>query len=194
MPSAASSMVLPRHLDPRKFAQKGLSVEGVVDIKALSRLTPLLADEDASSINARFQFGIDEQGVRNVTGVISAKVSLVCQRCLAPAEQVLELKVALGVVWNDEQAVALPKAWDPWILDEGQADIYEMIEDELILGLPIVAYHDAECIPQALYSSTVEASVYEDVSPDVISSAKPNPFQVLEGLKGSLKDSSDKKD
>jgi uncharacterized protein len=118
----------------------------------------------------------------------------------------LTVSINLGIVWNDEKAAALSKPWEPWILEEGQADIYQMIEDELILGLPIVAYHPTECIAHEMYNtesvddetkansalSTSENSLSEAAS--VKMANKPNPFQVLEELKGSLKLTSDNLD
>lgn len=186
--------VLPRHLDPRKFAQQRVSISGQISVSMLERLQPLLATSTEGGISANLEFGIDEQGIRNVTGVINARLAMVCQRCLEASFQDLELPINLGIVWSDEQAANLSKSWDPWILDEGQTDIYQMIEDELILGLPIVAYHDTECVPHSLYQT--DKALDENGEADSEKAAaqatdKPNPFQVLEELKGSLSQTPD---
>lgn len=207
--STAPTSALPRHLDPRKFAQQRVEISGDVSLDALERLQPLLATKGngdkgnngegvESQISANLIFGIDEQGIRNVTGLVTANLEMVCQRCLEAAPQALEVSINLGIVWSDEQAAKLSKAWDPWILlDEGQTDIYQMIEDELILGLPIVAYHSEECLPHSLYSTGADIDGGESTTAtdkqsqssvqETKKTEKPNPFQVLETLKGSLK-------
>ncbi len=190
MSSTTSAPVLPRHLDPRKFAQQSLNIDGLVDIRTLERLLPLLANQEGE-ISAQLQFGVDEQGIRYVTGKLNATVNVVCQRCLDAMTQSLMLPISLGIVWDDDQAANLPKTWDPWILDEGQADIYQMIEDELILGLPIVAYHETECVPQSLYEASAdEALEGKNQRPKIVEETQ-NPFQALEVLKGALKEKPD---
>jgi uncharacterized protein len=185
-------MVLPRHIDPRKFAQQGISISGDVDLAQLLRVSSLLASSQGSA-HADLVFGVDQQGVRNLTGSIEAKVEMVCQRCLEAAPQALQINLSLGFVWKDEDVERLPKAYEPWIIGEGQTDIYDVVADELILNLPIVAYHEESCIPQELFSSKDVA----DKSGNGASSKdtnKPNPFQVLEQLKSSLSKASDKID
>lgn len=186
MSGASLDTVLPRHVDPRKFAQQGIAVKGQFALKALSRLCPLLA-ADEGDVRADLTFGVDEQHTRYVTGSIEVSVQMVCQRCLEPAPQDVKATLNLGMVWSDEQAAQLPKSWDPWIVGEGQIDLYEIIEDELMLSLPIVAYHEEMCVPEALYTSGEQLK-----SEAVDNEEKPNPFQVLEQLKGSLGETPEK--
>lgn len=198
MSTTSQTAVLPRLLDPRKFAQQGITISGEVDLSLLDRVAPLLANNDGL-IQVSLVFGVDEQHVRNLTGTIKASVSMVCQRCLEPVTQNIELAIGLGIVWSDEQAENLSKVWEPWILDEGQADIYEMIQDELILGLPIVAYHSDQCLDSHLFSVGENATSRSDQDSDIENHSeseaeKPNPFQVLESLKHSLKKQPDETD
>ncbi len=190
MSSTTSESVLPRHIDPRKFAQQGISIKGNVDLNALERVSSLLANKQGN-VYADLVFGIDEQGIRYLTGSIEATVNMICQRCLDAASQSLQMRLNLGFIWSDDNADKLPKTYDPWIIGEGQTDIYDVIADELILGLPIVAYHTQACVSQELFSTgdTDDKPVDEA---DSNNTDKPNPFQVLEQLKGSLNKASDK--
>jgi uncharacterized protein len=176
--------MLPRHIDPRKFAQQGVSIHGEVELNALNRLCPLLVT-DQGKVHADLNFGIDEQGIRCLKGTINAQLMMACQRCLGDALQVLDATLHLGMIWSDDDAERLPKSFDPWIVDEGVTDIYQVIEDELMLSLPIVAYHSHPCVEQTLFS------VGDDKQESGTSAQKSNPFQVLEQLKGSLKNASD---
>lgn len=171
-----SNKVLPRQGDPRKFAQHGVSLEGVIPVSELPRL--LEATEDSGrEIQVKLEFIISEERKKVVIGTASADLALVCQRCLEPVTVPVESNISLAVVWDEEAAKALPERFDPWITGEGMADLYEMIEEELLLSLPAVAYHEEPCLDSKLYSSGKPVEVKKE----------KNPFQVLEQLKSSPK-------
>jgi uncharacterized protein len=175
-------MTLPRHIDPRKLAQQGINLDGSFALSELKRLTPLLVSESGEG-QAKLEFGIDDQGIRNLKGQIELQVKMVCQRCLEPVSVEVKATLSLGMVWSDEDAGNLPKVLDPWVVHEGQSDLYEVMEDELLLSLPIVVYHDYECVQESLFTSEhdSESEGKEEASPK-----KANPFAVLETLKGTL--------
>ena len=167
---------LPKQVDPRKFAQQGVILEGFLP---LSQLPRVLEATESSNGNAEVQleFKISEDGKKAVTGHATAELSMICQRCLGPVLVPVESNISLAIVWDEDAAKGLPEHFDPWILGEGVADLYDMIEEELLLSMPSVAYHDEPCIDRKLYSSgkPVEAK------------KEKNPFQVLEQLKSSPK-------
>lgn len=171
-----SNKVLPRQGDPRKFAQHGVSLEGVIPVSELPRL--LEATEDSGrEVQVKLEFTISEERKKVVIGIASADLALVCQRCLEPVTVPVESNISLAIVWDEEAAKALPERFDPWITGEGMADLYEMIEEELLLSLPAVAYHEEPCLDSKLYSSGKPVEVKKE----------KNPFQVLEQLKSSPK-------
>ena len=168
--------MLPRLIDPRKFAQQGLNLSGVIALSGLSRLAELSLD-DSAVVDVALDFGVDEQRHKLITGSASCNLTLTCQRCLEPVVVPLSAKLNLAVVWDEERASQLPRALEPVILGEGQADIYTIVEDELLLNLPLASYHSEECIEQTSFGE--EAPEEAEVT--------KNPFQVLEQLKGSPK-------
>ncbi|UTA46346.1 YceD family protein [Simiduia sp. 21SJ11W-1] len=177
MSDAPSTTTLPRQVDPRKFAQKGISLSGRIPLKALSRLHDAVQG-GAEEIDVHLNFGVDEQGAKTLKGNADARVSVVCQRCLQPTQLDLHANIALAVVWTEAQAQNLSKDLEPWILDEGPADLYDAVEEELLLALPMVAYHEEQCVDPSVLS-------VGEVEPDTQES--DNPFKVLEQLKGSPK-------
>lgn len=181
MLNTPSDSPLPRQLDPRKFAQQGIEIEGTVALSELTRLSELLFSPEGS-VYANLVFGIGEQRTLHVMGHIDANVNNICQRCLDAAPVTLSCDISLAILWKEEHAERLPKHYEPWIIGEGQTDIYQIIEDELLLSLPIVSYHNDECVPHAYFSSG-EAEAEKAIAVTV---AETNPFQVLEQLKGSL--------
>ena len=166
---------LPKQGDPRKYAQQGISLDGFVPVAALPRLAESL-QETTGDIQVELAFGISAEKKKIVTGHASAELVLVCQRCLEKVSVPVKSNISLGIVWDEEGAEALPEYLDPWITGEGIADLYEMIEVEMLLSLPKVAYHEEPCVDRQLFTSGKPVEV-----------KKPNPFQVLEQLKSSPK-------
>lgn len=167
---------LPRQGDPRKFAQQGIDLQGFLPISELPRLSEALVSGDTRA-EVSLKFGINETGKKVVTGTARADLTLVCQRCLEPVVVPVVSDIALAIVWTEEDAKALPRSLDPWIAEEGQADLYAMIEDELLLAMPAVAYHPEDCVESTLFSS----------GEPVTEKPEKNPFQILEQLKGTSK-------
>jgi uncharacterized protein len=123
------------------------------------------------------EFGVNEEKKKVVTGNASAELVLICQRCLEKVSVPVESNISLGIVWDEEEAEKLPDYLDPWITGEGVADLYDMVDEEMLLSLPKVAYHQEQCVDRGLFSSGKSVEVKKT----------KNPFQVLEQLKGSPK-------
>lgn len=175
--SAPFDKPLPRQGDPRKFAQQGVRISGYVPVDQLTRIQDLLLEEGAQA-RVDLTFGISEAGKLVVEGSAAADLVFTCQRCLGPVTVAVDAQIELALVRTEEEARQLPRALDPWILPEdGNTDFYTMVEEELLLSLPSVAYHEALCIDEQLLSSG------EPVAPE----PTKNPFQVLKQLKGSPK-------
>jgi DUF177 domain-containing protein len=178
MSSTPSKPLLSRDIDPRKFAKQGLELEGSIAVEELPRLSEALA-EGGSEVGVALAFDIDEQGLKVVTGNVKGTLSVTCQRCLEAVPLEVEADFNLALAWDEDEAKQLPRRLDPWIVGEGATDIYTIVEEELLLALPMVAYHEEPCLDATLYQSgEVEA---EDVEP------RENPFQMLEQLKSSPK-------
>ncbi len=167
---------LPSTLDVRKAAARGVSVSGALKPADIPRFQALLASEEGE-ITADLAFSRDEEKQAVVALNYRAKVSVICQRCLQPMPLELSGESSLGIVWTDEQARHLPRHLDPLIAPEEGCNLWELVEDELILALPPFSYHDTENCKQIL-------SDYSGPAPDEEEGEqKPNPFDVLAQLK-----------
>jgi uncharacterized protein len=103
----------------------------------------------------------------------SATVWLECQRCLKPVAVPLKVDRALRFVRGEDEAARLDAESDDDVLELTHAiNVLELIEDELLLALPIVPRHD-QC-PDAL---PMQHEVEEDTEP------APNPFAKLAALR-----------
>jgi len=165
---------LPKTLDPFKFADQNKILEGHIAIHLMSRLAEMLVDS-TGVVDIELEFDRDEQNLRILKGKLSATVNLMCQRCLKPVEKLIQSDFQLGIVMTDEQAQNLPRYYEPLLVEHGERlEIQDVIEEELILSLPMFAYHD-DC----------EANSYPEADEEVIAAEeeKINPFDVLASLK-----------
>lgn len=164
-------MRLPRHVDPRKLALQDARFSGPVATSDMVRLADAVVAKDENA-EVNLGFSLDQSRHVVVEGEFSLKVSLECQRCMQPVEKRLQGEILLGVVWAEERVEVLPKRYDPWLIEGDSADVYEMLEDELLLTLPIVAYHEEDQCPRKGTYSTGE-----------VEESGRSPFEVLAKLK-----------
>lgn len=163
---------IPEQIDPFRLAEQGVTLKGVAPFASMSRLKPNITSDDAVA-SVQVEFGTDEQGVCFINGHVDAVLMLECQRCMEPFKYAIIADFALGVVRTLEEAKQLPEQYDPALVQEGQLALRELIEDELILNLPIIPKHEPELCHLAL---PLRDSGWEQ-------GEEKNPFRVLELLK-----------
>jgi len=177
---------LPKQVDVRKLVATDISIDVREPLVNFARLTDMLEASDGE-VEVQLHFYIDPQGTKRIDGAVQATLMVLCQRCLKPLPLPVDSHFTVAVVWSDEEASRLPKELEPYIVGEEPQDVRELIEDELIISVPYVSYHDeGQCVADG-YEKLVEI-----VEPELIApiETKENPFKVLEQLKGSTKKSS----
>jgi uncharacterized protein len=168
-------MALPSIIDPRKLAQQQALYEGSVAADSLSRFADAVVAIE-SPLQARVEFDINQSRKPCVNGQLNIKAAVPCQRCLEPVTIEVVSEFAVEVVWNEEQAAKIVKRADSWIVTERQANLVELLEDELLLALPVVSYHaEGDCAADLRELLPEE----EEKEPAV----SDNPFAVLAALK-----------
>jgi uncharacterized protein len=70
-----------------------------------------------------------------------ATLQLVCQRCLDPLAHPLRTRVEMGLLETDSMDTRLPEGCEPITLDGGRLLPAQLIEDELIVSVPLVPRH-----------------------------------------------------
>jgi uncharacterized protein len=166
---------LPEQVDPLRFAQTGRELEGEISPGSMQRLQKLLSS-DAGTVRVRLVFDLDDAGNPRVQGSISATLEMLCQRCMAPMPLSLETRVLLGIVTTEAQANALPDEYEPLVVDSEEISLTELVEDELLLALPLSAMHEQG---QCLNVDFTEHVISDEPQ------ARENPFSVLASLKGT---------
>lgn len=154
---------LVTHLDPAMLADRGRTVRGHVDVTRFRRLADMLASTDGR-IEAELRFAIDEQQRRVLHGHLRGNLWLTCQRCLTPFALPVDQAVELVMVGSAAEADLLPDEIDAVVIGE-QREVHavDLIEDELILALPLIARcgrgDDCTVAAQLLDADSVEAAV-----------------------------------
>ncbi|MEC8444548.1 MAG: YceD family protein [Pseudomonadota bacterium] len=174
MSRTMTQALLPKRVDGPKLVEVNQHLSGKIDSKQLTRLSAATLGCDPF-VECVADFDRDDERHRLLTGRCEAKVVMECQRCLEDVSLDIRSEFALAMVFNDDQAKALPKRLEPIELDEdGRLELWEIFEDELLLCLPDFPMHpEGEC--QA-YSTGPEQDTAEEVK-------RPNPFDVLAQLK-----------
>jgi uncharacterized protein len=136
----------------------------------MQRLLLSLASPDGE-IELLLDFYKDEVGRPVLRGNLTADVQMCCQRCLQnmPLSIDADIHFALQTVRQSEKG--MPEDIEVLIVEDSSMSLYDFVEDEIILALPLVAMHETD-----------ECSVKLDEDGPV-KQEKPNPFAVLAELK-----------
>ena len=135
---------LPLTLDPVRTAQKRLDYQGIYTPDQVERVAESVVSVD-SDVECSMSFAIDNQRLAVLNGDAKVTVTLECQRCGKPFTHQVYTTYCFSPVRSDEQAEALPEAYEPIEVNEfGEIDLLAMVEDEIILALPVVPVHDSE--------------------------------------------------
>jgi len=164
---------LPLTIDPFRFADNAICLQGSFFLENMKRLVPSLGQKEGR-VQVMLQFGVDEQGTRFLSGELSTELPLICQRCLGSFAFPVQERFLAGIVHTDEEAEKLSKRYDPLIVKDGILQLREVVEDELIIGLPIVPVHTSED------QCKVKMPYVLDLKPE---DDKDNPFKVIEVLR-----------
>lgn len=169
----------PRRLDMAAFAAADGRLSGEVSLDAFERLADSVLGVEPGAAPIHWQA---EGQLRPITGgepevwlhlSSQACVSLRCQRCLQSMAEPLDVDRRIRFVSDTAAAEALDAELEDDVLElPRHLDLHELVEDELLLALPLVPRH--EVCPQPLPQSTTL---------DAPAEGRPNPFAALAQLK-----------
>lgn len=160
-------------IDSLKFAAEENCITGKLALAQLTRLSDVLANQEGLLDCKLEGYRLEREGETRL-GLrlsVSGRLSLHCQRCLAEVgfDCVIDSRLLLippGAEWPEEELEtddydAIPAS--------RELSVLSLVEDEMLLTLPIVPRH-ADCLPPAGVGAAEEKS-------------EPSPFAVLAGLK-----------
>ncbi len=171
--------LIPEYVDAKKiFAQQAV-ISGNLPVAKFARFSELLANS-SGTVAVSLAFELDGGHRRVMSGKISTEVQVLCQRCLEVIAITLEDSFKLAVIDSESLLDKVPADREPWICTEPKLILADVLEEQLILCMPIVSYHDYDCL-QA--SDTMKHNGSSDDEPG--EQGKPNPFAILQSLKDS---------
>lgn len=155
--------------------------EGTLPLAAMPRLCEALEQTELEEGGGQCRYQLEfDRGVLDVPYVeirAQAELPLICQRSLQRFLLPVRIVQRLGLVTREEQEAGLPEDYEMLIPEaDGTIHPLELIEDELILAIPVVPM-DPRSDPVELTWPPVAEAVEQEIS--------MNPFAALAGLKQS---------
>jgi uncharacterized protein len=175
----------PGRLDVVAFARAQGTLDGTTALGRLTRLaqsTVTPADGAAEavrwSVSGLWKDCAGREPEVRLHLVVHARVWLECQRCLQPMAHALEVDGLFRFVAGEDEAARLDEESEEDVLALPRAlRLDDLIEDELILALPIVPVHDT-CPHPLSFSGEADTDL---PTPERVATA--HPFAALAGLK-----------
>ncbi|SCK19531.1 DUF177 domain-containing protein [Vogesella sp. LIG4] len=161
----------PILIDPLAFARDGVEFRKELRIAELDERVHEQLASTAGAVKFTLDGFTDRLRRPSLRYTLTANVELTCQRCLDVMPFDIASDGVITLFTNEaklEDAVAQDEELDA-IMAEDEFDVLALIEDEIIMGLPLSAKHD-DCGSEHLERAKTD---------------KPNPFAVLAKLKKS---------
>lgn len=132
-------MPVPDRLDAWRLVTARRGVEGRLPLSSLTRLADSLVDTEGEVVYA-LDFGKDPTlQVPYAELRIQAGLPLMCQRSLQRFVFPVDIVQRLGLIREEADEAALPEGYEPLLMPEdGMLRAVELVEDELILAVPVV--------------------------------------------------------
>lgn len=150
------------------------TIDGVYPLSKLKRLSEVLVSNEGY-VSAKLEFG-HSVGFACLKGKVSAKLLVECQRCLSPMDIEVAGRFKFALVSSEDEFELVPEEFEPLLLEGEEQSIIDLIEDELLLALPMVTAHENAC-SDYLVKQEAEVKAEKEAS---------HPFASLKALKDDL--------
>jgi len=171
----------PRRIDVEAFAEAGATLQGQTPQAEFDRLLAAIHPEsppgpgDRVGWQARGERRPGRGGSTQTRMHLTAQggIALVCQRCLGPVEVQVEVERDFLFVADEALAAELDvDSEDDVLASSRNFDLQALVEDELLLALPLVPRHEVCPHPLVLPADPVESQ-----------EERSNPFAALQALR-----------
>lgn len=152
-----------------RLAQQRRAFEGRLPLAACGRLRGLLAHHEGV-VDYAIECAPDALGRPELRVRVAGSLPLVCQRTLVAYWHPVAIDARLGVIGREADEGALLASQEPLLVGAEGKRLAEVVEDELILAVPVVPRDPAAAPVDAAAASTATGS-------------NGSPFAVLAALK-----------
>ena len=160
-------------LDIDRLADGEADVDFAVPLAELSRLRSQIASVEGL-VRGRVHF-TRESGFVVANLSLSGAASMTCQRCLEAMTEPVESTARVALITSEADASRVPEHLEPVLAAGSRVTIGELVEEELLLALPIVPLH-------AEASDCVVAEEVPAVKVEVPEPTTQKPFAQLDQL------------
>ena len=144
---------------PAELAERGQIIEFKGNVGQFERLNAVaeadlaaldksarLPDRAEMPVSVRLEFSwLDaERRVPAMSGSASLVLWAVCQRCLEPFE--MSVETTFGMLFADDEsddAALDAPGFETWVLDDGGIRLQDVVEESLVMALPLAPVHES---------------------------------------------------
>jgi uncharacterized protein len=126
--------------DLEVMAARGTVLEGEIGLERFARLRALLNSCDGTA-RAKLAFRQNHDDMLLLQLQYQARLELVCQRCLKSLAHKVDEQIEFAVAESEDALAVLPQGMDLIALQGDRFQPATLIEDELIVSLPLVPRH-----------------------------------------------------
>jgi uncharacterized protein len=136
-------------LDIDRLADGEADIDFAVPLAELTRLRSQLASVEGL-VRGRVHF-TREAGFAVADLTLSGAATLVCQRCLQAMTEPVNGSGRVALIATEADASRVPEHLEPVLASGGRISVGELVEEELLLALPIVPLHGeaSDCVVSA---------------------------------------------
>ena len=166
-------MALPAVVVPKKLLKNKSALQGFFDNHQLERVNDAFCTV-IGKVDVDIKLESEDKDRICLSGTISCELELVCQRCLNSFSHPLEIGMRTMLV--DAASMVNEKTrYDDWPILGDELNLLNLIQDEILLGLPTAPTCETACSQNGIMSSNGE-----------MQRSERNPFEVLRQLKKDI--------
>ncbi len=170
----------PKVIDYIRFTDAKKSLSAKLSFNFCHRLIEVVyhyQSSEASFIDVDLNFGVDDLGHRFLVGTLKTEVTLECQRCMQEMKYPVNISLNIAFVQSSHEEDEISGLYEAYYVEDKSEpiDLHELIEEEVLLSLPLIAKHDNQCVQ--LHHANTELEDVEQTDD------KKNPFAILQTLK-----------
>ena len=135
---------LPDTVNFIEYLENGSILKGSIPLTQFARLCELV-ESDGGNVEVSLAFKQGEMQRVTAVGTAMTELKLACQSCLEVMSLPIAIHVDVTLVDDESELAALPPENDGMVVDPPMVSLTDIIEDDLILVLPMVPRHEELC-------------------------------------------------
>jgi uncharacterized protein len=170
---------LPVLVEPKIAGSRREMMTGKIVANHLKRLHQE-ANQTLSEVTCKVEFNVDLQQITYFKGQANAELDLVCQRCMQTYRERLSVSFCYTPIEQACKIEELPEVYDVVEMNSnGQINLHQLVEDELITSIPLIPAHQNE----QCHQGTNDVSVGDIDESET--EQRQSPFDILASLKNN---------